>query len=90
MTKTIPHGHLGTVNGIRACQAAYSAITGMEKFTPVEQVAGALVLHLALCRYYNVHPGNSMDVAQNIIMDLDWKNPNLKAFKEYFKNELDK
>lgn len=81
---------LTSVNPKAAATAAFSALSSLQVFPPEQRVAGASLLFLALVRHFNVHPGNALEVANNIAQDQSWRSRELGALAMYLKHELDK
>jgi hypothetical protein len=79
---------LAMVSPTKTGNAAFAALSQLQLFTPEEQVAAAAVMFLLLTRKFETHPGNVLQVGQNIIARSLAETPELRGVLGYLKNEL--
>lgn len=86
---SIDPSKLALVSGTRVGPAAFRIIDGLQcQYTPEEQLAGAAVTFLLVCKKLNAHPGNVLPVAGNILDNLRHQFPEIAAVRDYIDKEI--
>lgn len=77
---------LRNVNANRAGQTAIAALSGLETFSPAEQVAGLSLVFLAALERTGVHASVAFDVATNLFIRARGEQE-IRALRAYAKGE---
>jgi hypothetical protein len=70
-----------------AGRAAFVAIDRLQDLPVEARIAGSALLFLMLVRQAGVHPGNALEVANNLIDQAIAKTPELRAAKQWVRDE---
>lgn len=79
---------MALVNGKHAGPAAMRVINEMQHLSPELQCVGGAMAFLLMCDQAQCHPGNAMGIAKNLLADAATYWPEVRALKDYVKNEL--
>lgn len=85
--KTLPVYQLQSVDADRAGMAAVTALHGLDKFAPAEQMAGLALAFSAGLSKFGVAYSDSFDVARNLWSRAGQGEQALRAVKRYIEGQ---